>query len=110
MAEVGRRTARKRRAPSARDAVKERLSAGDILKSIGPGVISGGADNDPSGIASYSIVGATAGFAQNWLLLLSTPMLIAVMQMSAKVANVTKSDLATVLRTHFGTRVATPAV
>ena len=95
---------------SAREAVRERFDARDILRSIGPGVISGGADNDPSGIASYSIVGATAGFAQNWLLLLSTPMLIAVMQMSAKVANVTKSDLATVLRTHFGTRVATPAV
>src|SRR5439155_551004 len=44
------------------------------------------------------------------LLIMSTPMLIDVMQMSAKVANVTKSDLATVLRTHFGTRVATPAV
>ena len=110
MAEVGRRTARKRRAPSARDAVKERLSAGDILKSIGPGVITGGADNDPAGIATYSIVGATAGFAQNWLLFLSTPLLIVVMQMSAKVAHVTKTDLATVLRTTYSARVATPAV
>src|SRR5437016_14421210 len=68
MAEVGRRTARKPQAPSAREAVKERLSPVDILKSIGPGVITGGADNDPAGIATYSIVGATAGFAQNWLL------------------------------------------
>src|SRR5256885_5679646 len=91
-------------------AAGKRLTLKDILKAAGPGVIPGGADNDPAGIATYSIVGATAGFAQNWLLLLSTPMLIAVMQMSAKVANVTKSDLATVLRTHFGTRVATPAV
>src|SRR2546429_2798389 len=110
MSEVGRKASRMQRPVSAREAVRERFDARDILRSIGPGVISGGADNDPSGIASYSIVGATAGFAQNWLLLLSTPMLIAVMQMSAKVANVTKSDLATVLRTHFGTRVATPAV
>lgn len=83
---------------------------GDVLRSIGPGVITGGADNDPAGIATYSIVGATAGFTQNWLLLLSTPMLIVVQQMSAKVANVTKADLATVLRTTFGARVATPAV
>src|SRR5881396_823275 len=110
MSAVGRKASRMQRPVSAREAVEERFDARDILRSIGPGVISGGADNDPSGIASYSIVGATAGFAQNWLLLLSTPMLIAVMQMSAKVANVTKSDLATVLRTHFGTRVATPAV
>ncbi len=87
-----------------------RLTARDVIRSIGPGVITGGADNDPAGIATYSIVGATAGFAQNWLLFLSTPMLIVVQQTSAKVANVTKTDLATVLRTTFGARVATPAV
>ena len=110
MAEVGSRAARKPRAVSAREAVKEHLTAADVLKSVGPGVISGGADNDPAGIATYSVVGATAGFAQNWLLLLSTPMLIVVMQMSAKVAHVTKTDLATVLRTTYGARVATPAV
>jgi Mn2+/Fe2+ NRAMP family transporter len=80
------------------------------LRAAGPGLITGGADNDPAGIATYSIVGATVGFAQNWLLLLSTPMLIVIQQMSAKVANVTKTDLATLLRTTFGARVATPAV
>jgi Mn2+/Fe2+ NRAMP family transporter len=95
---------------SARGATRERLGFADILRSIGPGVISGGADNDPAGIATYSIVGATAGFAQNWLLFISTPMLVVVQEMSAKVAIVTKTDLATVLRTTFGARVATPAV
>jgi Mn2+/Fe2+ NRAMP family transporter len=110
VAEVSRRAARGRRPASARDVTKERLSASEIVRIAGPGVISGGADNDPAGIATYSIVGATVGFAQNWLLFLSTPMLIFVMQMSAKVANVTKSDLAGLLRTTFGARVATPAV
>jgi Mn2+/Fe2+ NRAMP family transporter len=109
MSEILRRV-RERRATSAREATKESLNAGDILRTIGPGVISGGADNDPAGIATYSIVGATVGYAQNWLLFLSTPLLISVMQMSAKVANVTKSDLASLLRTTFGARVATPAV
>src|SRR6202162_3456521 len=99
-----------RRPVSAREATKERLKFRDIIRTVGPGVISGGADNDPAGIATYSIVGATVGFAQNWLLLMSTPLLIAVMQMSAKVANVTKSDLASLLRTTFGARVAPPAV
>src|SRR6202171_1936891 len=98
------------RHPSAKEAVKRPLSFGDVLRAIGPGLITGGADNDPAGIATYSIVGATVGFAQNWLLLLSTPMLIVVLQMSAKVANVTKSALASLLRTEFGRRVATPAV
>ena len=110
MAEISRRSGRTQRLRSAREATKERLTAGDVARTVGPGVISGGADNDPAGIATYSIVGATVGFAMNWLLFLSTPMLIAVMQMSAKVANVSKSDLASLLRTTFGARVATPAV
>ena len=86
----------------------KRLSAREVLRAVGPGVITGGADNDPAGIATYSIVGATAGFAMNWLLLISTPMLIVIQQMSAKVANVTKADLATLLKTTYGARVATP--
>jgi Mn2+/Fe2+ NRAMP family transporter len=104
---------RRRRAVSSRSAsevAREPLTAADVVKVAGPGVISGGADNDPAGIATYSVVGATAGFAQNWLLFLSTPMLIVVQQMSAKVANVTKTDLATVLHMRYGARVATPAV
>src|SRR3977135_1225499 len=91
---------------SARELIAHRLTLPDLLRAVGPGVITGGADNDPAGIATYSIVGATAGFAQNWLLLLSTPMLIVIQQMSAKVANVTKTDLATLLRTTYGARIA----
>jgi NRAMP (natural resistance-associated macrophage protein)-like metal ion transporter len=109
MAELQRRSAPVTN-PSARAASHHRLSLKDVLSIVGPGVISGGADNDPAGIATYSVVGAAAGFAQNWLLLISTPMLIVVQQMSAKVAIVTKTDLATVLRTTYGARVATPAV
>jgi NRAMP (natural resistance-associated macrophage protein)-like metal ion transporter len=111
VAEITRQSARSRgKVASAREATKRRMTLGEIIRTVGPGVVSGGADNDPAGIATYSIVGATVGFAQNWLLLLSTPLLIAVMQMSARVANVTKSDLASLLRTTFGARVATPAV
>ena len=110
MSEAKSLPARRRRTASAREATRHRYSASEVLKAIGPGVITGGADNDPAGIATYSVVGATAGFAQNWLLFVATPMLIVVQQMSAKVANVTKADLATVLRTTFGPRVATPAV
>src|SRR5260221_1497339 len=104
------RAGRARPAASAREATKGRLTFRDFLSVVGPGLISGGADNDPAGIATYSIVGATVGFAQNWLLFISTPMLIVIQQMSAKVANVAKTDLATLLRTTFVARVATPAV
>jgi NRAMP (natural resistance-associated macrophage protein)-like metal ion transporter len=88
---------------AAKDAInRQRLGLSDVLKIAGPGVITGAADNDPATIATYSVIGAQNGFAQNWLVLLSTPLLIAVTQMSARIGNVTKSDLATAIRTHYG--------
>lgn len=96
--------------PSEAVAEARRLSPRDVLRVLGPGLISGGADNDPAGITTYSVVGAQNGFSQNWLLLASTPLLIAVQQMSAKIANVTKTDLATSIRTHYGRNVAMVAV
>ena len=110
MSELQSRASGKAHSANARDLTKQPLSWREKVRAAGPGLITGGADNDPAGIATYSIVGASVGYAQNWLLLLSTPMLIVIQQMSAKVANVTKTDLATLLRTTFGTRVATPAV
>ena len=52
------------------------------------------------------MVGANVGFAQNWLLVLSTPLVIFVQQMSAKVGSVTKTDLAGAIRIHYGKSVA----
>ena len=86
------------------------LRPAQIVKALGPGLITGGADNDPAGITTYSVVGAQSGFSQNWLLLLSTPLLIVIQQMAAKVGSVTKTDLATSIRTHYGRRLATTAV
>lgn len=89
---------------------RPRLGLRETLKVIGPGIITGGADNDPAGITTYSVVGAQNGYSQNWLLLLSTPLLIVIQQMAARVGNVTKTDLATSIRTHYGVKVATVAV
>ncbi len=63
------------------------------IKELGPGLITGGADDDPAGIVTYTVVGATAGFSQLWLLLLSTPMLIAVQNIVARIAIVTQKSL-----------------
>ncbi len=63
------------------------------IKKLGPGLITGGADDDPAGIVTYTVVGATTGFSQLWLLLLSTPMLIAVQNMVARIAIVTGKSL-----------------
>ena len=63
------------------------------IKDLGPGLITGGAGDDPAGIVTYTVVGATTGFTQLWLLLLSTPMLIAVQNIVARIAIVTGKSL-----------------
>lgn len=73
---------------------------------LGPGLIAGAADDDAGGIATYSIVGATTGYALAWLLLLSTPMLIVVQSMCARLGNVTKKGLSTLIRERWGLKIA----
>ncbi|ADV46241.1 NRAMP family divalent metal transporter [Nitratifractor salsuginis] len=63
------------------------------LEELGPGIITGGAGDDPAGIVTYTVVGATTGFSQLWLLLLSTPMMIAIQDMVARIAIVTGKSL-----------------
>ncbi len=60
---------------------------------MGPGLITGGAGDDPADIATYAIVGATTGYSQLWLLLLSTPMMIAIHNIVARIAIVTGKSL-----------------
>lgn len=66
-----------------------------------PGLITGGADNDPAGVATYSISGAAFGSSQLWLMLLATPMLIAVQSMCAKLGDVQRRGLSVILREQF---------
>jgi NRAMP (natural resistance-associated macrophage protein)-like metal ion transporter len=96
----------------AQDAVatKQKLPLSGFLSALGPGIISGSADNDPAGITTYSVIGAQSGYSQNWLLLISTPLLIVVQQMSARVGNVTKTDFATAIRSNYGKTIGTSVV
>ncbi len=75
------------------------------IKRLGPGIITGGAGDDPAGILTYTIVGATTGFSQLWLLLLSTPMMAAVQNTAAKVAIVTGKSLPEILRDQFSQKL-----
>jgi NRAMP (natural resistance-associated macrophage protein)-like metal ion transporter len=72
------------------------------LKRVLPGLVTGGADNDPSGIASYSLSGATYGYSQLWIMVLATPMLVAVQSMCGRVAHVRRQGLSSAFREHFG--------
>jgi len=76
------------------------------FKRITSGLVTGGADNDPSGITTYSVSGATFGFGQLWLMVLATPMLIAVQSMCTRIAHITRKGLSTVLREHFSPAVS----
>lgn len=76
------------------------------LKRWIPSIIAGGADNDPAGIATYSISGAQYGYHQLWLLVLSTPMLIAVQAMCARLGDVKRKGLMLIIREHYCPAVA----
>jgi NRAMP (natural resistance-associated macrophage protein)-like metal ion transporter len=65
-----------------------------LLKSVGPGIITGAADDDPSGIATYSIAGAQLGTQLLWTALLTWPLMAAVQMMCARIGKVTGQGLA----------------
>ena len=69
-------------------------SAKDFFKRLGPGLITGAADDDPSGIATYSQAGAQFRFALVWTLLLTTPLMIGIQMLSARIGWVTGEGLA----------------
>ncbi len=65
---------------------------------LGPGLISGAADDDPSGISTYSVAGAATGYSTLWLALISTPMMSVIQGMSARIAMVNGEGLAAIIR------------
>ncbi len=65
---------------------------------LGPGLITGAADDDPSGISTYSVAGAATGFSMLWLTLISTPMMAVIQGMCARISMVTGQGLAAVMR------------
>ena len=68
---------------------------------LGPGLITGAADDDPSGISTYSIAGASTGFSMLWAVLLTMPMMAVIQGMCARIGMVTGSGLATNMRKHL---------
>lgn len=76
-----------------------------ILKSIGPGVITGAADNDPSGIATYTQTGAQFGYGQLWTSLFMYPLMTAVQEASARIGAVTGKGIAAVIRDYYSKKV-----
>ena len=85
--------------PGANTSKPGRLS--EFWKSLGPGVITGAADDDPSGIATYSVAGAQLGTALLWTSIVTWPLMAAVEAMCARIGMVTGHGLASTFRTKF---------
>lgn len=72
-----------------------------LLARLGPGLITGAADDDPSGIATYSQAGAQYGYGLLWSVFLTTPLMAAIQIVSARIGRVTGHGLAANIRDHF---------
>ncbi len=81
-----------------------------ILNILGPGVITGASDDDPSGIGTYAIAGATWGFQVLWMALVSFPLMATVQYICAKVGMVSGMGIAGVLGQYYSKKLLYPVV
>jgi Mn2+/Fe2+ NRAMP family transporter len=82
----------------------------NYLKTLGPGLITGASDDDPSGILTYSTVGAAFGLGLSWLALYLLPMMTAVQETVARIGIVTGKGLSGAIGKHYGRLVLYPIV
>lgn len=85
--------------------IKARSAILGFLKILGPGLITGAADDDPSGIATYSQTGAQFGFGQLWTAFWQIPLLLAVQEACARIGSVTGKGLAGVIKEHYSRKI-----
>jgi NRAMP (natural resistance-associated macrophage protein)-like metal ion transporter len=78
-----------------------KISASNLLHKLGPALITGASDDDPSGIATYSRVGAQFGYGMLWTMLFSYPLMAVIQEISARVGRVTGLGIAGNLRRHY---------
>ena len=76
-----------------------------ILKMGGPGIITGAADDDPSGIATYTQTGAQFGYGQLWTAFLLLPFVVAIQEASARIGAVTGKGLAAVIKENYNKKI-----
>jgi NRAMP (natural resistance-associated macrophage protein)-like metal ion transporter len=77
---------------------------GRWLRILGPGLITGAADDDPSGIGTYSQAGAAFGTGLLWMALYMLPLMIAVQEMCGRIGVVTGKGIASIVKTHYSRR------
>jgi NRAMP (natural resistance-associated macrophage protein)-like metal ion transporter len=77
----------------------------NIFRKLGPGFITGAADDDPSGVATYSIAGAQFGYRLNWLSLFLIPMMFAVQEMCGRIGMTSGMGLAAVIKKFYSKKL-----
>src|SRR5438132_7457272 len=80
------------------------------FKILGPGLITGASDDDPSGIGTYAVAGAALGYTVLWTALVTFPLMAAIQFICSKVGHVSGHGLAGVLRRHYPRALLYPAV
>ncbi|MEI6267073.1 MAG: divalent metal cation transporter [bacterium] len=80
------------------------------LKTLGPGVITGASDDDPSGIGTYSLAGSNYGLGLSWLAVYLLPMMTAVQETVARIGIVTEKGLAGAIGKHYGRKILYPLI
>src|SRR5579871_3184881 len=81
-----------------------------VLERLGPGIITGASDDDPSGIATYSQVGAQFGFAMLWTMIFSYPLMAATQEISAWIGRVTGRGIAGNITRHYSVWILYPTI
>ena len=81
-----------------------------LLGRLGPGLITGASDDDPSGIATYSQAGAQFGYAMCWVMLFCFPLMVAIQEISARMGRVTGQGIAGNIRAHYSRWLLYPIV
>jgi len=77
----------------------------DLLKIVGPGLITGAADDDPSGIATYTQTGAQFGYGQLWTALFLLPFMVAIQEACARIGAVTGRGIAAVVKENYNRKI-----
>src|SRR5581483_8607623 len=88
-----------------KDVVKIKHKFGRFLRVLGPGLITGAADDDPSGIATYSQTGAQFGYGQLWTDLFMLPFQTAIQEACARIGAVTGKGLVAVIKENYSKKI-----
>ncbi len=87
-----------------------RLRLVRFWRKLGPGLITGASDNDPSGITTYSVAGASTGYRLLWMAVATLPLLVAVQSMAARIGAVKEEGLGKVVEARYGRPVLVGSV